>query len=299
MNCTSCGKELGLWAKLSGQSGSGVCKPCHEQALSRLGILARSAASASNWNQQFAEGWLNQFEDIVRKFNVASLEASPLRFTLLNNIMGLVESKLEIPDSDLKFVLELARKYSISQSSPDEIKDTIFRIGMREAIQNWERGDLPTANCSGVVLQKGEICRWEEGAGLRIQRVQRHYEGALGSVSVPVGIVKGMRVRVGGFKGYPVDETVLENGGAGVLHITNQRVCFVGQQHSLAIPYKKMISLQGFETGFTIQTSNEKKPGIFIVRHPELTVHLLNLASSGQGADEPPKKRRQKLSTSV
>jgi hypothetical protein len=295
MNCTACGKELGLWAKLSGQSGTGVCKACHEQALSRLGVLARSAACAPNWNHQFAEGWLNQFEEIVRKFSVPNPEASPLRFLLLNNIMGLVESKIEIPDSDLKFVLELARKYSITQSSPEEIKNTIFRIGMREAIQNWERGELPTANCSGMILQKGEVCRWEEGAALRIQRVQRHYEGAFGSVSVPVGLVKGMRVRVGGFKGYPVDETVFENGGAGVLHITNKRACFVGQQHSAAIPYKKMISLQGFETGFTIQTSNEKKPGIFIVRYPELTVHLVNLASSGPGEDEPPKKRRQKL----
>ena len=100
----------------------------------------------ANWNQQFAEGWLTQFDEIVRKFGVPNPEASPLRFLLLNNIMGLVESKPEIPDSDLKFVLELARKYSITQTSPDEIKDTILRVGTREAIQNWERGKLPAAN---------------------------------------------------------------------------------------------------------------------------------------------------------
>ena len=96
-----------------------------------------------------------------------------------------------------------------------------------------------------------------------------------------------------------MDDTVLEDGGTGVIHITNQRVCFVGQQHSVAIPYKKMISLQGYETAFMIQTSNDKKPGIFIVRNPELTVQLVGLASSGQADDEPLKKRRQKLPSAV
>jgi hypothetical protein len=41
-----------------------------------------------------------------------------------------------------------------------------------------------------------------------------------------------------------------------------------------------MISIQGFETGFTIQITNENKPGIFIVRNPELTAQLVTLAST-------------------
>jgi len=295
MTCGVCGHELGLWAKLSGHSGSSVCKACHEQGRHRIETLAQSVGAAQNWSQQFAIGWLSQFEEIVKKFYISTDEASPLRFILLNNIFKLVEAKNEIPDSDLKFVLDLAKTYSLTQSSPEEIKDTIFRIGMREAIEKWHRGEAPTANCNGIVLQKKEACHWEEGAGLRIRRVQRHYEGRSASVSFPVPTVKGVRIRLGGFKGYPVDETIFENGGGGVLHITNQRVCFVGSQHSIAIPYKKMISVQGFETGFTVQTTNEKKLGIFIVRHPELTAQLVILASTGVGEDEPPKKRGQKL----
>ena len=42
-------------------------------------------------------------------------------------------------------------------------------------------------------------------------------------------LVKGARIRVGGFKGHPIDKTVYEDKGTGVLHITNQRVCFLGQ----------------------------------------------------------------------
>ena len=47
-----------------------------------------------------------------------------------------------------------------------------------------------------------------------------------------------------------------------------------------------MISVGGFENGFIVQTSNEKKPGIFIVRHPELTTRLLSLAATPT-EDEP------------
>jgi hypothetical protein len=299
MACTVCGKELGMWAKLSGQSDSGVCKTCHEQGHNRLKTLVQSCGSVQNLDQHYARGWLSQFEAIVQKFHIPADEASPLRFGLLNNIFKLVESKDEMPDSDLTFIGDLAKQYSLSPSSPAEIKDTLFRIGTRDAIHKWEHGQPPTARCSGLVLQQGEKCYWEEGAGLKLQSVKRHYAGGFASVSVPVHLMKGMRVRVGGFKGYPVDETVLDNGGMGVIHITNQRVCFAGADHAFAIPYKKMISIQGFETGFTVQTINEKKPGIFIVNHPELTVQLLNLASSGTAEEEPPKARRKKLPAAV
>jgi hypothetical protein len=58
-------------------------------------------------------------------------------------------------------------------------------------------------------------------------------------VSVPLHIIRGARVRVGGFKGVPIDKTVHEDGGTGILHIANQRVCFTGLLQSVAIPYKK------------------------------------------------------------
>lgn len=53
-----------------------------------------------------------------------------------------------------------------------------------------------------------------------------------------------------------------------------------------------MISVGGFDRGFTIHTSNEKKPGIFIVRNPELTTHLVNLESNTANEEAPPAKRK-------
>ena len=58
---------------------------------------------------------------------------------------------------------------------------------------------------------------------------------------------------------YEMIRTVYVDLGGGVLHITSQRVCFNGI-HTIAIPYKKMVCVNGFEGGFIVQTSNENKP---------------------------------------
>lgn len=294
MNCAACGTELGLWAKVTGQSATGVCKKCQEQGKHQLTVLVQSVSAAQSFQIQYADRWAAQFEETAQKFHLPETETKPQRFALLNNMLKLVEVQDVMQESDLKYLLDLSYKYGVKQSNNQELADTLVRVGMREIIQEWERGEAPKKNCQGLVLQKNEVCHWEEAAALRIQKTQREYVGSYSSVSIP--IVRGVRYRVGGFKGHPIDHTYLENGGMGVLHVTNQRVCFTGQ-HAVAIPYKKMISVGGFEGGFMIQTSNEKKPGIFIVRCPELTAHMVTLASHPADEDEPPKKRRSKAIT--
>lgn len=295
MKCLVCGNEMGLWAKLTAHSSTEICKSCREQGGSQLQVLVQSVNAAQLFKPQYADGWLAQFEGTVRKYHMSESEVGLLRFTLLNNIFKLVEAEDELSDIDLKYLAAVAQRYSLGQSTAAELKDTIFRIGMREVIQSWEHGEIPQKQCSGLLLQKGEICHWEEGAGLRVQRTKREYVGGYGSVSVPVPLVRGVRFRVGGFKGHPIDHTVLEDGGGGLLHVTNQRVCFTGQRCSVAIPYKKMISVGGFENGFVVQTSNEKKPGIFVVRHPEFTTQMLTLAANPPEEQKQTTKRQKKL----
>ncbi len=274
-----------------------MCKKCHEQGQNQLKVLVSSVIATQSFKREFAERWLNQFGDTVRKYKISEDEARPLRQSLLNGIFRQVEAQDDMVEADLKFLADIGQNYSLGQTASPELRDTIFRVGMREIIQLWERGEVPTRQCGGLILQKGEICHWEEGAGLRVQKTKHEYVGGYSSVSVP--IVRGVRFKVGGFRGYPVDHTILEDGGTGVLHITNQRVCFTGQLHSVAIPYKKMISVGGFEGGFVVHTSNEKKPGLFIVRHPEFTTQFLTLASNPAEEDKAPPKRRRRLPAPV
>src|ERR1017187_4142175 len=84
-------------------------------------------------------------------------------------------------------------------------------------------------------------------------------------------------------------------GGRGVLHITNQRICFTGLAQAVAIPFAKIVSLAGFSDGFEVHPTNDKKPGIFLVPHPELTVELLKRASPSKDDDDSGPKRRKNV----
>ena len=284
---------MSFWARLGGGSDSGVCKECNEQGRNRLQLLVRSVGAVQAWKQQYAQGWITQCEEIIRKYQLPEGEAGPLRSALLNEIFKLVEAEEEMSETDLNFLIGLGQRYALAQSATPELRDTVLRIALRQAIQSWEHGDVPRRGCTSPVPLRGEICHWEEPAGLLIQRTKREYVGGSGGVSVPVG--HGVRVRLGAFRAVPIDKTIYESGGAGILHITNQRICLTGQQQSVAIPYKKVINLAGFKDGFEVQTSSAKKPGIFLVPHPELTVQLITLASSQQEGGEGRSPRRKKL----
>src|ERR1700678_3449681 len=226
MKCLVCGHEIGFWAKLATHSDSQVCKGCREQAKNQMQILLQSVSAERTFKLQYAQGWVARFDETARKYKMADAEAVPLRMSMLNELFMLVERGDSLAETDLTFLADLTRRYAIGQSTTSELQDTIFRVGMREIIQSWDQGEIPQKECSGLLLQKGEICHWEEGAALRIQRTKREYVGAFSSVSVPVPLIRGARFRVGGFKGHPIDSTLSENGGAGGLHVTIERTGF-------------------------------------------------------------------------
>lgn len=276
MSCSVCGSEIGFWTRLN-RSQSSVCGNCHGDGIGQLRAIIQLAGSTSTFNIEQVKRWTSQFDEAVIKYHLFENAAVSLRNSLVGDIFKLVETENVISADALTLVANLIEKTNVRQKGSPELRDAYLRIGMRERIQLFERGTPPIQQCNGLVLQKGENCYWEEGASMRAMKTNREFVGSSSSFSIPLG--HGFRYRVGGFKGHPIDHTICEEAGPGILHITNQRLCFNGIRTS-AIPYKKMISVNGFEGGFIIQTSNEKKPGIFMVRHPEFTAQMLMAASN-------------------
>lgn len=282
MVCQVCGKDEGVWANFGNHSQ--ICKECTAQGQNQLKVLATSVGCVTTWNQQHADGWLALYDEIIHKYQVPPADATRARDEILNGIFKLVESQQPITDADVEYMAAQGHRYHMTRSECPELADTVFRIDLRQAIQSWDIGKPIEKQCTALVLAKGEICYWEEPAGLLVQRTQREYVGVYGSVRIG-------RVRVGGFKGVPIDKTMRDDGGTGVLHVTNQRVCFTGLAQAVAIPFAKIVSLAAFSNGFEVHPTNDKKPGIFLVPHPELTVELLNRASSSKGVDDSGPKR--------
>jgi len=52
--------------------------------------------------------------------------------------------------------------------------------------------------------------------------------------------------------------------------------------------------MAGFDGGFEVHTQNDKKPGIFLVPHPELTTELVKFASSAKEDDDSRPARRKR-----
>ena len=169
MDCSVCMKHLGLWTKLTAHPSADVCKDCRAQGNNRLEVLMRSVRECRSFRIQFAEGWIGQYEEMQRKFRMPESEVGPLRLSFFDSIFRLVESEESMAEGDLQFILAVSQNYSLTEPDP-ELRDTLIRIGMKEIIQSWEKGEAPRKNCTGLILQKGESCHWEEGSGLRLQK---------------------------------------------------------------------------------------------------------------------------------
>ena len=261
MNCLVCAQEIGFWTKLT-HSKQSVCSKCYDEGTGQLRDIVRASGSTATFNFSQASRWTSQFETVRKYRLLGATEVVAFRNSLADHVFKLVEIEDSITHEALTLVASVMERYNIRQEGTPELRDAFLRIGMRERIQLWESGSPPIEQCNGLVLQKGEVCHWEESARLRAMKTTRQFVGRSSSFSIPLG--HGFRYRVGSFRGHPIDHTVCEDAGIGVLHITNQRLCFNGMR-AIAIPYKKMVSINGFEGGFIVQTSNEKKPGIFVV----------------------------------
>lgn len=121
MNCSVCGGEIRLWARLTSRLENGVCKKCQEQGGTQLQVLVQSVSAAQSFNVQYAERWANQLEETVRKYRIPESEALPFKLTLLNNMLKLVEAGNELVEADLKFLLELGQKYDVRRNATPEL----------------------------------------------------------------------------------------------------------------------------------------------------------------------------------
>src|SRR5207249_3112225 len=99
-------------------------------------------------------------------------------------------------------------------------------IQKKIALSAWDNGKPLTKECTGIMLEHGEVCYWEEPAELLEYKTKRHYEG--GTAGFSFRLMRGVRAHVGGFKGYPIDTTSLKETDSGKLHITTNGLCYAG-----------------------------------------------------------------------
>ena len=145
---------------------------------------------------------------------------------------------------------------------------SLEKVLQSEVLQDILAGNTPSPKLtiSGnfpFMLGKSEHLVWFfRNITLYQQKVQREYIGRNRGVSVR--IMKGVYYRTGGFKGHPTEKNVTQRVGIGCVCLTDKHLYFSSPEKSLKIPYSKMLSVESFSNGISIQKDGANdKPFFF------------------------------------
>ena len=136
--------------------------------------------------------------------------------------------------------------------------ETIPAIMPTGAIDQIQRGILPTMNTNQLMMTSGEICHFVERAIRVTEKITKHYEG--GSQGVSIRIMKGVTYRTRKHKGVPLEDISYIK-TKGLLYVTNKRIVFVSDGQGFekkfkaltaCVPYSNAIKLQFGNTTITL-----------------------------------------------
>lgn len=145
---------------------------------------------------------------------------------------------------------------------------SLEKVVQSKVLQDILQGKVPTPNIkiSGdfpFLLGKGENLIWLfRNITLHQQKVQREYVGRTHGMSFRV--MKGVYYRTGGFKGHPVETTIMQRIGTGSVCLTDKNLYFASPEKSLKIPYSKVLSIESYSNGIGLQKDGASDKPMFL-----------------------------------
>ena len=140
-----------------------------------------------------------------------------------------------------------------------------------------------------TLLRKGEEAVYlETEAALMKEVAIREYQGAYGGFSFR--IAKGVRYSTGRTRGRSVVVgTELQVADEGVLSVSSTRAVYLGGKKSIEFPYAKLMSIEVFDDGIRLHSSNRQTTPLFRVESGDVVAATMNEAM--QRFEEAPKSR--------
>ncbi len=145
---------------------------------------------------------------------------------------------------------------------------SLEKVVQSKVLQDILQGNVPAPNITingdfPFLLGKGEHLIWLfRNITLHQQKVQREFVGRSRGVSVRV--MKGVYYRTGGFKGHPVETTVMQRIGIGSVCLTDKNLYFASPEKSLKVPYTKILSIDSYSNGIGIQKDGASDKPMFL-----------------------------------
>lgn len=145
---------------------------------------------------------------------------------------------------------------------------SIEKMLQAKVIQDILAGNVPApriqiAGDFPFMLAKTEHLVWLfRNVTLHQQKVKKEYVGR--SHGMSFRIMKGVYYRTGGFKGHPVETTIMQKIGIGSVCFTDKNIYFASPEKSLKIPYTKILSVDSYSNGVGIQKDGANDKPIFL-----------------------------------
>lgn len=145
---------------------------------------------------------------------------------------------------------------------------SLEKVVQSKVLQDILQDNVPAPNITingdfPFLLGKGEHLIWLfRNITLHQQKVQREFVGRSRGVSVRV--MKGVYYRTGGFKGHPVETTVMQRIGIGSVCLTDKNLYFASPEKSLKVPYTKILSIESYSNGIGLQKDGTSDKPMFL-----------------------------------
>ncbi len=255
--CKYCGKDAGFLSNSHSE-----CKAKHDEGVRDLtSVLLACFRSKQDFYLRAAE--------INRIMHDAYIEAKSKEDIYVSVLDTAIEEYLGdgiIDDAEKKVVA----RYIQFSNLPQDILNrnhAIEKMLQAEVISDILNGKIPAPKIRiesnfPFMLQKSENLVWLfRNITLHEQKIQKEYVGRNRGLSFR--ICKGVYYRTGGFKGHPIEKTIMQRISIGTVCLTDKHIYYHSPERSFKIPYSKIINIESYSNGVGIHKDGATSKPIF------------------------------------
>ena len=256
--CCYCGHDAGLF-----HSKHDECERQHNQGLAAIRQIVANCFTAK-------EDFYLKGGEMKRVAEASFIDLNSLKKVYISEFDNAIERYLDDGIIDVEEERTVARfiQYSGLSQAELNVNKSLEKVLQSKVLQDILAGNVPAPRITiggdfPFMLGKTEhIVGLYRNITLHQQKVKKEHVG--GSRGVCVRIMKGVYYRTGGFKGHTVETSYMQRIGVGSMCMTDKNLLFSCPEKSLKIPYTKILSVETFSNGISIQKDGANDKPIFL-----------------------------------
>lgn len=256
--CKYCHKDAGWFS-----SKHSACEEKYNQGINEIKTIIRDCFDSKE-DFYLKDGKIQQ---IIKESYIDKTSFDSVLCSVFDESVNRYLNDGVIDSAEEQVVARFIQYSGLSQTSLNANR-SLEKVLQSKVIRDILSGNIPAPQITiagdfPFLLNKSEHLVWLfRNITLHQQKIQREYVGRSRGVSVRV--MKGVYYRTGGFKGHPVETTIMQRIGIGSLCFTDKNIYFSSPEKSIKIPYSKILSIESYSNGIGLQKDGANDKPIFL-----------------------------------